>query len=83
MPDPGSPENRRIKMMALARHIGLTRDERMELARYALRRDISSWKDLTDEQVNRMLDQLEGFELISYLLEIRGHVPTADDSESA
>jgi hypothetical protein len=71
MPDPGSPEARRIKMMAVAREIGLTRDERIELAQYLLRRDITSWKQLTDEQVNRMLDCLEGFELITHLLTLQ------------
>lgn len=52
--------------------IGLDRDDRMELAQYLLRRDIVSFKDLTEAQMDRMLDALEGFDLISHLLAVSG-----------
>ena len=58
-------------MMALARHIGLSRDERMELARVLLWRDVTSWKTLDEGQVNRMLDALEGWEKVDWLLRHR------------
>jgi hypothetical protein len=51
--------------------IGLTRDERVELARVILWRDIESWAGLTDEQVGRLLDAMEGFEKIVHLLSVR------------
>ncbi len=62
---------RRNKMYLLAMEIGLTRDDRIDLAQYILRRDITSWKDLTDEQVLRILDALEGYQLVHHLLAVR------------
>lgn len=52
--------------------IGLTREERIDLAEQVLRRDFTSWKQLDDDQVNRMLDVLEGHILINYLIKLRG-----------
>lgn len=71
--DPASltPELRRRKLMMVARELGLTREERMELASYILRRDIITWKKLSDERVLRLLDALEGYELIRDLLLLR------------
>jgi hypothetical protein len=54
--------------MMVSREIGLTRDERLELASYVLRRDVATWRTLSDEQVWRMLDALEGYELVHRLL---------------
>jgi len=71
----GTPADRRRKLMMVSREIGLTRDERLELASYILRRDVTTWKTLSDEQVWRMLDALEGFELISTMLEDRYLAP--------
>lgn len=51
--------------MKVSREQGMTRDERLELASYILRRDITTWKTLSDEQVWRLLDALEGHELRS------------------
>jgi hypothetical protein len=62
---------RRKKMFVLAREIGLTRDERLALSEILLRRDIQSWKDLDDDQVVRVLDALEGWQLIDALLSQR------------
>lgn len=62
-----TPEARRKKLMMVARELGLTREERLQFACYLLRRDITTWSRLPDEYVLRLLDALEGFELISEL----------------
>jgi hypothetical protein len=68
VPESGaSPEAKRRKLWVLAHEIGLNRDDRLELASMILRRDILSWKHLEPEQLHRMLDALEGFQLISEL----------------
>ena len=64
----GPQEARRRKLMASAKEVGLTREERIELAQYILRRDITTWKTLDDDQVLRLLDAFEGFHLIVELL---------------
>lgn len=64
----GGPQDaRRRKLMMLVAEIGLTRDERIDLSQMILRRDITSWKDLDDTQVTRMLEALEGYLLVSAL----------------
>ena len=65
--DDDTPEARRKKLMMKARELGLTRQERMEFASYLLRRDITTWSGLPDEYVLRLLDALEGFELMMEL----------------
>ena len=62
---------RKRKLWMLAKSLGLSHDERIELTQYLLRRDITSWEHLTDEQVLRLLDALEGFQLISALMAMR------------
>ena len=57
-------EARRRKAYMVAKQIGLKDEERIDLAGYILRRDITSWTQLDDDQIIRMLDALEGFELI-------------------
>ena len=71
MSDTDTVEARRRKLFALAGEIGLTRDERLEIACYLLRRDITSWKQLDDEQRSRLLDALEGYQLVEVLLSLR------------
>lgn len=61
---PGSLEARRRKLWVLADELELTRDERMEITRALLWRDITSWKQLSEDQVNRLLDALEGAHLV-------------------
>lgn len=65
-------EARRRKLWVLIKEEGLTREERLEWATYALRRDITTFKDLDDAQVSRLLDQIEGHQLISVLKSLRG-----------
>jgi hypothetical protein len=66
------PQSARTKKLHVwARELGLTDGERIELATYLLRRDITSWTQLDDEQNSRLLDAMEGFQLISALLEMR------------
>lgn len=67
-----SHEARRRKLFVLADHLTLTKDERIELSRAILHRDIVSWKGLTPEMVNRMLDALEGAEKFIELMRQRG-----------
>lgn len=58
-------------MFVLANELTLTKDERLDLAQAILWRDVVSWKDLTDEQVDRMLDALEGAEKFVELMRQR------------
>jgi hypothetical protein len=62
---------RRRKLFALADEFGLTRDERLELASTILWRDITSWAQLDDDQVVRLLDALEGAEKVIHILSTR------------
>jgi hypothetical protein len=59
------------KIYLVAKEIGLERSERIELARYLLRRDVSSWTELDPAQVCRIADALEGFQLITELIRQR------------
>jgi hypothetical protein len=70
-PEVGTPAARRRKLFALADSIGLDREERIEISRAILWRDITSWSNLTPEQVDRMLDALEGYSKISWMLQDR------------
>ncbi len=60
----GSFEARRLKLFALADHLALTREDRIELAKAILHRDIVSWRQLDPEQTDRLLDALEGAILV-------------------
>jgi hypothetical protein len=62
---------RRRKLFLVAKEIGLTRDERLEMSCYLLRRDVTTWKTLSDEQVCRLLDAFEGHHLVTSLLQMR------------
>lgn len=64
-------EARRRKMFALAKEITLTREERLQFSEMLLRRDTTTWKDLTDDDRRRLLDALEGYMLIDVLLSLR------------
>lgn len=78
------PEARRRKLFVLAGEIGLDRDQRLAFAEYLLRRDIISWRHLDDEQVVRVLDGLEGYQLISELKRQMVYAdPTNNDSTTS
>ena len=65
--EPDTVEARRRKLHMVAKEIGLSRDDRIELSQYILRRDITSWTELDEAQMTRMLDALEGYGLICHL----------------
>lgn len=67
---------RRKKLFIYASNFGLTRDERIELSEMLLRRDITSWNDLSESQVLRLLDAFEGAALLHYLTQQRAQVRT-------
>lgn len=54
--------------MATADEYGFTRQDRLDLAEYLLRRDVRSWKDLTEGQLSRILDAMDGYHLITELV---------------
>lgn len=58
---------RRRKLFLVCDEVGLSTEGRLALAEMLLRHDISSFKELSDEQVIRLLDAIEGFQLISEL----------------
>lgn len=65
------PDRRRklfLKAMKYADTYGLNRDDRIELARVLLWRDVTSWKNLTEDQLLRILDSLEGYLLVTHLI---------------
>lgn len=68
-------EARRRKLMMLAKEIfgddERARSERLELAEYLLRRDVTTWSTLTDDERRRLLDACEGFQYIDVLLALR------------
>lgn len=64
---PGSAQARRRKAFKLADDIGLDRDQRIEFARALLWRDITSWSNLEPEQVDRLLDAMEGWVFIEHI----------------
>lgn len=62
---------RKRKLWMLAKELGMNHDERIELTQYLLRRDVTSWDQLTDDQVVRLLDAVEGYQLIRDLIAMR------------
>lgn len=75
MSDVDAAEARRRKLFALSKEIfgndERARHERLELACYLLRRDITTFKGLEDAQVSRLLDAMEGWQMIDVLLSMR------------
>ena len=67
----GTPAARRRKLFVLADEIGFTREERIEFAKVLLWRDITSWGNLSEQQVDRMLDALEGYVFVTHTLMLR------------
>lgn len=57
------------KAHALAKEIGLNRQDRIDLANMILPgKTVESWVELDDADFGRVLDALEGFLLITHLL---------------
>lgn len=54
----------RKKLYLLADELHLDRIQRLEIACYLLRRDVTSFDSLDESQVLRMLDALEGAQLV-------------------
>lgn len=57
----------RRKAMHYADLYNMSRQDRLDLAEMLLRRDITSWSQLTEPQLRRVLDALEGYGLITHL----------------
>lgn len=58
---------KRRKAMHYCQLYELTREDRISLAQMILRRDITSWSELDEGQMTRMLDALEGYGLVCHL----------------
>lgn len=67
----GQAQARYRKCMMLFKRLGITRAERIEFASTLLWRDVESFGDLSEAEIVRVLDALEGFALISHLLSTR------------
>jgi hypothetical protein len=77
---PDMLEARRRKMFVLAKELGLSDDDRIEFAKALLWRDLTSWKQLNDAQVLRILDGLEGARMVIELYRQRvWHRSTHDE----
>ena len=70
-PPVGTAEARRRKAHLLVKEIGLSREDRIDLASMLLRRTVKSWTELDEAQYIRILDALEGYQLIGHLVETR------------
>lgn len=62
----------RKRAFALANENDLTRDERLEFASMLLKQDLASWKELDDEDCQRLVDAMEGSHLLDVLKSQRG-----------
>lgn len=56
------------KAFGYASRYRLSPQDRIDLAEMLLWRDVSSWNDLGQDELVRLLDSLEGFALVSHLL---------------
>lgn len=73
VPESREPLSPRLKKLFVQRdEFGLTNDELRDLAEYMLRRDVTSLRELTDDQLDRMNDALEATHLVLELLAARG-----------
>lgn len=66
-PQPMSRQQQR-RLFASARSLGLTDAERLDLSEVILRRDVPTWKDLTEHDAGRLIDAFDGYEKITWLL---------------
>lgn len=63
----------RKKAYVLASEIGLDRQDRISLSNMVTGFDHDSWDHLSDVQLARVVDALEGYRLVSYLLDHDDH----------
>ena len=66
----GSPAGK--KLWVICKQLGLSDEERHSFTEMFLRKDDPSWSNLTEHEVSRLLDALEGFALIASLYRQRG-----------
>lgn len=60
------------KLLIVCKAFALTRDDRLDIARHICRRDnITSFNDLTTEELGRMLDAMEGATLVAHICLLR------------
>jgi hypothetical protein len=64
----------RRKLFVWADQYRFDHHDRLTFAEYLLRRDVTTWKTLTDDEVLRLLDAFEGGHLLLELLVQRGDV---------
>jgi hypothetical protein len=64
----GPARQRRRKAHMMCDKYGFVREDRLELARVLLWRDVESWTDLDDAEISRLLDALEGFAFVHWLM---------------
>lgn len=77
----------RKKLYLLVSELGLNRIERLEIAEYLLRRDVSSFDSLDEDEVLRMLDALNGallvLEQFRQRVRILDPIPSTDLDEAS
>lgn len=66
---------KRIQCYAIAKELGLTREERHELAEMVFKKDITSWKQLSDSQMERLAEGLFIVECVGELYRQRPPQP--------
>jgi len=55
------------KALVLAREAGLSRDDRLDLASHLYGHPVASWKALSDDDLDRLLDHLSGWFMVEHL----------------
>ena len=63
----------RRKAYALAKQIGFDQQDRISFSNLIVCFDHDSWNELSDVQLARVLDGLEGFLLVTYILNHDDH----------
>lgn len=56
------------RALARATELGLSRSDRVELSEMVLYQSVSSWKNLSDSQLRRVCDALDGYGYVRQLL---------------
>lgn len=72
MPTTKEPQTvKRKQAFAMAKELRYTREERLELAEMLLKRDCASWESLSEADIARLVDAMEGFALIHHQISQR------------